>query len=316
MNGRSRTTLALRMIFVGGPGRSGTSFTAARLSRLAGVAAFPDIELKFFTEQNGLLDLWLSLGPHYSPNRATTALGQFRAMTDALIEGRYGQAPLADIAPAAAWRDLFASFTSALTRQGHPGRAEAPTYRAAVHALVRDIQALAIPHVAGTPTHFVEKTPHALLEGAFLRWLFPTATRLHVMRDPRSIAWSLRSQSWGPKDLATCAAWVDSYCSAWHALPVPDRAPTLFIEDAACRPEKADTMIARRTGLVTDPSVFGGADLATLNGWTDRAAAADRDLLDTALAEWVTAFGYDPETVGRRRETDHAAVGGASTVSA
>lgn len=293
--------LPLRLIFIGGPGRSGTSFTAARLGRVPGVATFVDIELKLFSEKNGLLDLWLSLGPHYSPNRAVTAIAQFQAMTEALITGRYGQLALTTVAPADDWRVLFETFTDALFEHGHPAPAAPERFRHAVRALVAGIQSISIACAPCPPTHFVEKTPHALLAGGFLRWLFPEAARIHVMRDPRSIAYSLRSQSWGPDDLGTCAAWVASYCCAWHDLPPTDRAPTLFIEDAARDPASADALIARRTGLTSDTSIFEGADAPTLNGWAERASARDRALLDTRLAEWITSFGYDPDRVGRRR---------------
>ena len=56
----------MRTIFIGGPGRSGTSFVADRLSNHPDVTAFRDVELKLFTEKNGLLDLWHSLIERYS----------------------------------------------------------------------------------------------------------------------------------------------------------------------------------------------------------------------------------------------------------
>ena len=44
----------MRILFVGGPGRSGPSFVADRLGTHPQVAAFKDIELKIFREKNGL----------------------------------------------------------------------------------------------------------------------------------------------------------------------------------------------------------------------------------------------------------------------
>jgi hypothetical protein len=57
------------IIFVGGPGRSGTSFVADRVGRHAGVATFQDVELKIFGEFGGLLDMQAVLVEHFSPNR-------------------------------------------------------------------------------------------------------------------------------------------------------------------------------------------------------------------------------------------------------
>ncbi len=84
----------MRILFVGGPGRSGTSFVAERLGRHSQVAVLKNIELKIFCEKNGLQDLFHSLVEAYSPNRAVMALDQFRRMAEALIEGRYGQPAL------------------------------------------------------------------------------------------------------------------------------------------------------------------------------------------------------------------------------
>ncbi len=44
----------MRILFVGGPGRSGTSFVADRCGSHPQVATLKDIELKIFCEKNGL----------------------------------------------------------------------------------------------------------------------------------------------------------------------------------------------------------------------------------------------------------------------
>ena len=49
--------MSSKIIFIGGPGRSGTSFVADRIGRHADVATFQDVELKIFGEFGSLLDL-------------------------------------------------------------------------------------------------------------------------------------------------------------------------------------------------------------------------------------------------------------------
>jgi hypothetical protein len=44
-------------VFVGGPGKSGTTFVAHGIASHPMVATFPDVELKMFCEKNGLIDL-------------------------------------------------------------------------------------------------------------------------------------------------------------------------------------------------------------------------------------------------------------------
>ncbi len=110
----------MRYLFIGGPGRSGTSFVADRLGAHPQVTAFKDIELKIFCEKGGLQDLLHALVETYSPNRAAMALSQFRRMAEALIEGSYGQPALTTAAPAPRWRACFAAFTDSLLEDGHP----------------------------------------------------------------------------------------------------------------------------------------------------------------------------------------------------
>jgi hypothetical protein len=132
-----------RTLFVGGPGRSGTSFVADRLGRHPGVATLKDIELKIFCEKNGLQDLFHALTATYSPNRAVMALDQFRRMAEALIDGRYGQPALAKMAPPAAWRAHFSNFADSLLESGHPVEHEPEAFLAKARALAGDIAGLA-----------------------------------------------------------------------------------------------------------------------------------------------------------------------------
>src|SRR3546814_10117892 len=78
------------VIFVGGPGRSGTSFVADRIGRHAQVATFQDIELKVFGEFGGLRDMQFVLVQSFSPNRAEMIFTHFRRMLAAVFDGGSG----------------------------------------------------------------------------------------------------------------------------------------------------------------------------------------------------------------------------------
>jgi len=298
----------MRHVFVGGPGRSGTSFVADRLGTHPGVAALKDIELKIFCEKNGLLDLHHALVETYSPNRAVIALDQFRRMAAALIDGHYGQRPLTSAAPAAEWRAAFETFTAALVEDGHPAPQTAESYFAAARALFARIAALACraEGVADGPeVTFLEKTPHNLLAMGFLARLAPAARFLHVMRDPRAIAWSLLAMPWGPNELASAAAWVESYCRAWTVAEAEAERQNLallrlHIEDVAAAPEAAAGWLTARLGLAPRPELFRGVDPEVLNRGTARAGPDERALLDRRLGGWAAHFGYDPASIGRR----------------
>jgi hypothetical protein len=295
----------MRTLFVGGPGRSGTSFVAERLGRHAQVATLKNIELKLFCEKNGLQDFFHSLVETYSPNRAVMALDQFGRMAEALIEGRYGQPALTTVAPAADWRACFAAFTDRLLDEGHPVPQTSEHFFESARALLHQIATLAAGADPPDDPVFLEKTPHNLLAIGFLARLAPGARFLHVMRDPRSIAWSLLAMRWGPDKLLTATRWVDSYCHAWSGaeaqaaglgLPLT----RLYIEEAAAAPDAAAAWLTVQLGLDPSDGLFESADPAMLNRWTAKADPAERALLDALLGGWTAHFGYDPDHIGRR----------------
>ncbi|MHA1529653.1 MAG: sulfotransferase [Alphaproteobacteria bacterium] len=295
----------MRYLFIGGPGRSGTSFVADRLGAHPDIVTLKDIELKIFCEKNSLLDLLNALTETYSPNRAVMALDQFWRMAEALIEGGYGQPALTTAHPSADWRACFAAFTDSLLEDGHPAPQTAERFFEAARVLLRQIAALAADEHAAEDTVFLEKTPHNLLAIGFLARLAPGARFLHVMRDPRSIAWSLLAMRWGPDELTTAASWVGSYCRAWAAaearaaglgLPLI----RLHIEEAATAPAAAGAWLTTRLGLHPYDGLFEGADPAMLNRWAMKADPAERTLLDARLGGWAAHFGYDPDHIGRR----------------
>jgi hypothetical protein len=296
----------MRTLFVGGPGRSGTSFVADRLGTHPQIASFKDIELKIFCEKNGLQGLFHSLCETYSPNRAAMAADQFCRMTQALIDGRYGQPALAKAAPAEAWSACFEAFTNSLSEDGHPVPQPQERFFDAARALLHRIAVLAVRSTGASDAPvFVEKTPHNLLAIRFLARIAPGARFLHVMRDPRSIAWSLLAMRWGPDKLVAAARWVDSYCRAWTAaerdaawlgLPLT----RLHIEDAAAAPARASLWLTGELGLTPEQNLMSGADPAVLNRWAEKASVDERALLDTLLGGWVAHFGYDIAQIGWR----------------
>lgn len=302
----------MRVLFIGGPGRSGTSFVADRLGDHPQVVALKDIELKIFCEKNGLQDLFHSLVLTYSPNRAVMALDQFRRMAHALVTGRYGQPGLSVAAPARDWSACFDAFADSLLEDGHPVPQPPERFFNAARALLGRIAALAAGAASGEPapaapdgTIFLEKTPHNLLAIGFLTRIAPGARFLHVMRDPRSIAWSLLAMRWGPDDLTTAARWVDSYCRAWtvaegHAARLALPLTRAYIEEVASAPAEAAGWLSDRLGIGPLDGLFHGADPSLLNRWAAGADPAERAMLDSRLDGWVRHFGYDPGRVGWR----------------
>jgi hypothetical protein len=313
---------ARQVLFVGGPGRSGTSFIADRLGRHPQICSFPNSELKLFTEKNGLIDLHHALVESYSPNRATVALDQFRKFYIALVDGRFGQEALTAHAPRPEWIAILDTFVATLTKHGQAGLATSAAFHRSARMLLWRIADLAAGAKPATeaPGIFLEKTPHALLAPNFLTNLAPGCRLLHVMRDPRSIAFSLKSMSWGPETLSECSAWVANYCEAWlhaqtQAAASGHEITCVHIEDVAVAPEEASRQICGVLKLEPVESLFLNADIKTLNGWRGRCSESDFSTLNAGLRGWCRHFGYALGEVGTlsrhdtqsRKHEDHAA---------
>lgn len=302
----------MRTIFVGGPGRSGTSFVADRLANHPDISSFRNVELKLFTEKNGLLDLWHSFFERYSPNRATVARQQFQRLSEALITGQFGQPGLKDFASAEDWTTVFSSFLSNASPSGEFDRTSKQQFRQACHRLLLDIARLSTPDKT-SPRIFLEKTPHALLAADFLSVIAPGAGFIHIMRDPRSIAQSLRSMRWGPDDLGDCCAWVAGYCNAWldaqkTAADLGLEIARYAIEDIAEHPSDCANGLCNAAGIDRQSDLFIGASAAVLNGWVSSVSEEDLALMNRRLSGWVHHFGYSSNKIGQRRSVETAEV--------
>lgn len=300
-----------RFVFVGGPGRSGTSHVARQLGSHPEVASFPDVELKLLTEKGGLLDLQHSLVEQYSPNRAGVAVQQFRRMAHAVLVGQYGQPALSTLVDDVTWTEVFERFVARLAPAGHPMPATQSTFNRCANRLLHEIAGLAAQRLAHPERRqlFLEKTPHSLLAAGFIEQLLPGSCYIHVMRDPRAIAFSLRRMRWGPDDLSACCAWVTSYCQTLQAHL--ERSPASFpsiqqvrIEDLANDPETGSLDMTYRLGITADPKLFAGASGDVLNAWQASCTESEQDVLNAELGELARAFGYDAEDIGARSSTD------------
>lgn len=301
----------LRCLFVGGPGRSGTSFVARRLGAHPGIVSFPDIELKLLTEKNGLLDLHHSLVETYTPNRATVASQQFRRMADALFRGQFGQPALAEFVAEDAWQAAIDRVLGECRETGHPGPQSNREFLQHARTFLGRLMDFAVENreAGNAPDLFLEKTPHALLNFEFLESLAPGSAYLHIMRDPRAIAFSLRRMRWGPDDLAACCAWVESYCRAYRsaARHLGSRGLDLFelrIEDITEDPERASERLTAWLGVAPMIDLFAGSSKDVLNGWLDGIADEEVCFLSTRLTDLAVKFGFDPRVIGQitRRE--------------
>jgi hypothetical protein len=274
-------------VFVGGPGRSGTSFVADHIGAHPRVATFKDVELKMFFELDGLFDLRAVLTEAYSPNRATVALGRFRRLQAALMQGSYGQPTLGATGREGEVTAAFGAFVAALAPEGYPLPTTPGRFNAAARRLLGDLARIAAAAKPGA-SHFLEKTPHNLLNPGFLHELAPGARYVHVTRDPRAIAVSLIAQSWGPDRLDQAIPWVRSYLETWDrrrdvfarfGLPLIE----LRIEAVSAETERWSGKVQGFLGLPDAGNIFAGASPEILDRWKAKVTEADAERLAEAF---------------------------------
>lgn len=301
----------LRMVFVGGSGRSGTSFVHTAIGAHPQVATFLQLELKIMSSYGGLLDLFRTLTDDYAPSRATEVLIHFDRVTERLVSGGFGQRTLGGTRPGELLRDGFARFRGRLVTHGHPRRMDPAEFFEHAQVLIEALADAAIadrdPSENDTiPRVLLEKTPHNLLFIDFLSRLAPGAAFIHVMRDPRAVANSVHQMPWGPDSLAGSAEYVRSYCEAWaktrqEATARGHHLLELLIEDVVEDPARYSSDACAHFGLEETPHLFDRGHTATLDRRLSGITTEQRALLDRVLGPIAHEMGYDPETIGRRQ---------------
>jgi len=287
----------IEIVFIGGPGRSGTSFVADRVGLHDNVTTFRDVELKIFGELHGLMDLRISLVERFSPNRSEQAIKNFRQMFKNVCEGGYGQPKLNSLVAAPALTALMGDFLQKLQPDGYIHKIDYLTFNSAARSFLDGLAQLAL-EVKPSSHVFLEKTPHNLLQPQFLHEMAPRARYLHIYRHPMATAVSLLRQPWGPDKLENACIWVNSYFQAWHEacawlqrmdLPVMD----LKIEAISTAPEQFSTEVCAHLGLVDKPELFNGANLETLERWQRQIGDEDKTVLHDRLGQTCASLGYN-----------------------
>lgn len=297
-------------IFVGGPGRSGTSFFAAALSAHPEICTFPDVELKIFSETDGIWDLYNALVTQFSPQRAPIAVERFLQLVGALLDNDVpNQASLSKYGARSDFEELAYRFILKFKHSALPHRQTPEFFFQACRELIHDLSSIA-KNTKENPElvkFFLEKTPHSLLQLDLLHRLAPNGHYIHVMRDPRSIAASLVRMPWGPPTFDVATEWLGSYLDAWnHTQEIASMknivVHKLYIEDIARQPERASIFITESLGLTESATLFseGGASLEQLNGWVSSIDDRVKNYLDKELEPYIEELGYHPTEIGLR----------------
>lgn len=297
----------MEILFVGGPGRSGTSFFAQQLVEHPNIVGFFDVELKIYCEMDGLIDLFLSFGKYFSPNRSEMAVRRLRFLFDALFRDASDQVSLGRYVDKSEVIALLDAMTSRLGFPNRLRRIDDEAFFRAAREFSNGLANLARRQPGKeNATIFLEKTPHVLLHLPFLHRLHSDARCMHVMRDPRSVAHSLKRMPWGPSNLEDCISWVEGYWRAYvearHWASINHfNVLDLYIEEIAADPEGVTKRVCREGGIPPVGNLFTWSDPARLNDWAKKADPAELAMLNERMGPLAEEIGYRIEEIGARR---------------
>ena len=144
-----------------------------------------------------------------------------------------------------------------------------------------------------------EKTPHNLLHLDFLWEVFPDAAFVHITRDPRGVAHSLRNQFWAPDDLEGACRYLLSVYQRWFAIEPTlglseRRYQRVKLEDLCRAPEEALADVCLVAELSRDAfDTLPELALDKVTYWREAMTEAELELSTRLLHPYIEKLDYD-----------------------
>jgi len=182
--------------------------------------------------------------------------------------------------------------------------AEATSYPAFFASLLRCYARAQGKEIAG------EKTPqHALHARTLLDW-YPDARVVHLVRDPRDVAASLKRMPWGSGSrLGDATLWRDCVAAA-EACAADPRFLRVRYEALVERPQPELERICAALGVAFEPAMLAAEGGKSDRWWFDRAQGAleksrverwrselgadEIAVVEAAAGDWLARLGYAP----------------------
>lgn len=170
-------------------------------------------------------------------------------------------------------------------------------------------------------TVWADKTPENVRRFAFVRRHFPRAYLVHVIRDGRDVACSLRQQRWmklrnlGPRRaLARCAAYWSERVEAGRAMKGDPRYIEVRYEDLISRPEATLRRLLAFCGLAWEDGLLtadaASAERATgpifgtsVGRWRNELTAEEVGIVEHVGGAELAMLGYERANGGTRSVT-------------
>ncbi|MCP3958750.1 MAG: sulfotransferase [bacterium] len=162
---------------------------------------------------------------------------------------------------------------------------------------------------------WIDHTPTHVRWGDTLLDLFPEARLVHLVRDGRAVAASLRPLDWGPGEPVAAARWWESRVAPGLALETsrPDRVARARFEDLVADPEPALRRVCDHAGLDYDPAMLAAdgyrparysrkqhrlvgrpPDAARADAWRTALGAREIEIFESTSGDLLRSLGYEP----------------------
>lgn len=282
-------------IFIGGPGRSGSTVLKQLLGRHRSVVAL-NWESKFLSFPDGLFDLANQyshdkmarfLENMANANPTTYPEHECREVKNWLFRARNGDTTPLD------------TFPVELEYLQH-GLQDDSVPLAAKQKLIQQFTHFLFDRVAlrSGATHWVEQTPKNMFWAADMLTSFPNAHFLFVRRDPRDVVTSLLRQWWGPDDVEGCVEYYRARHNAWrqmsadiHRRQLDSRMTEVRFEALVENTEPTLTRVFDRLGL-QPTHVSIDPTCAHIGQWEHQLDDAQKRHLCAALRDELIELGY------------------------
>jgi hypothetical protein len=164
-------------------------------------------------------------------------------------------------------------------------------------------------------TIWVDHTPTNLKYATWLLELFPTAKFIHMVRDGRAIASSIKPLDWGPNTIIrACHWWIQkiSYGLAAESFWGTDKIMRVRYEDVVSDSEKVMKQVSEFVGIDYQPAMTRGdgyvvpsytnaqhalvgqaPDKSRLNDWENKLAPREVEIFEAISGDLLHKLGYD-----------------------
>lgn len=142
-----------------------------------------------------------------------------------------------------------------------------------------------------------EKTPGNLMMLDFLWELFPQATFVHVISDPRSVLVSMRESTWAPDDVPSLCLWLKHTYERWFDLKARldvsrYRYLEVQLDHLVAYPAATLEKISGFCGLSNEHSELPQMALAQLPQWQNSLKFEEMQLVNKILGPYIVQMGY------------------------